>query len=62
MLRSRPVGQLMVLWTGAIIGWPGLTPNSVRIGMSVAPKASKVSCDSHTSNTCRPSFSPNAAW
>jgi hypothetical protein len=44
---------MMMLWTWAITGSPGSMPPAPRIGISVSPKASNASWESHTSKTRR---------
>lgn len=55
-----PAQPSITLCTVATIGSFSPTPSSVRIGISVGPKASKSSCDSQMSNTWIPPFDSSA--
>jgi hypothetical protein len=61
--QSAPKTQpVITLWTVATIGSFSPTPNSVRIGISVGPNASKSAWDSQMSKTWIAPFDSSAQW
>ncbi len=58
---DAPDGRMITLCIGITCGWPGSSPSSWRIGVSVRPNLSNAACDVHTSNTISLSLGPKLA-